>query len=188
MISIVIPTIKGREHWLERCLESYRANTLVEHEIKILRDYPNCNSAWNAALEGELKYDVIHLTADDIEAHADWDTVGLKALEGHYLPCPLILNGDGSVQSFGDDAHDRPDGSRSEVARIPLFRKEWVQYFYPFPEIQYMGDYWLTAKCKRFGIPTLVVRKFVFTHHTAPEGRLNTLTEDIGVYNKALRT
>jgi len=40
LISIVCPTIAGREHWLERCECSYCETTELEHEFIVVRDYP----------------------------------------------------------------------------------------------------------------------------------------------------
>ena len=186
MISIICPTIDGREHWLERCERSYRETTTGEFEFVVFRNLPSCNAAWNKGIPS-VEGDVIHLTADDIEAHPGWMDSGLSALDQGFLPCPRILNTDGSLQSCGDDDQEKPDGTPSQVARIPLFKREWVDYFYPFPEIQYMGDYWLTAKCAEVGIPTFVVRDYLFTHHYAQEGRLYTMENDMKEYNEALR-
>ena len=68
MISIICPTISGREHWLERCRVSYLETTQMEYEFIILDDFPSCNAAWNVGIR-EAKGDYLHLTADDIEAH-----------------------------------------------------------------------------------------------------------------------
>lgn len=186
MISIICPTIKGREHWLERCIASYEATTTGEYELKILHDYPNCNAAWNVGLP-ETSGEIVHITADDIEAHPGWVESGLKALESNFIPCPRILNPDGTLQSCGNDDSENHDGTPSVVARIPLFKREWAEHFFPFPEMQYMGDHWLTAKCEQAGIPTLVVRDYLFTHGFAMEGRIDTLAEDVKKYEEALR-
>jgi len=185
VISIICPTIAGREHWLERCEQSYLDTTSGDYEFVVLRNYPNCNTAWNVGIQ-TVEGDVIHLTADDIEAHPGWQEAGLAALAEEFLPCPRILNPDGTLQSCGDDVLETPDGTPSQVARIPLFKRDWVEHFHPFPEMQYMGDYWLTAKCDEAGIPTLVIRDYLFTHGYAMEGRLNTLAEDITKYHREL--
>lgn len=186
MLSIICPTIDGREHWLERCEASYRETTTGDYEFVVFKNYPSCNAAWNVGIE-EVKGDVIHLTADDIEAHPGWQEAGLAALEEDFLPCPRILNPDGTLQSCGNDASETPDRTPSQVARIPLFKRAWVEHFLPFPEIQYMGDYWLTEKCMRVGIPTLVVRDYLFTHGYAMEGRLYTMEADMAHYYSEVR-
>jgi hypothetical protein len=185
MISIVVPTIKGREHWLERCRASYEEWTDVEYEFLVYHDYPSCNAAWNAGIP-QCKYPVIHLTADDVEPAPGWDYAGLEALASGFLPCPRILNPDGTLQSCGTYPEEADDGTVSVVARIPLFPARWADWFMPFPDMQYMGDHWITAKLERRGIPTLVVRDYLFTHHYAQEGRIDTLAADVDTYHRLL--
>ena len=184
-LTIVCPTIDGREHWLERCRTSYLKTGPDGAEFLILRNYPTCNEAWNVGVP-QARGDFVHITADDIEAHPGWWEAGRQAVLDGFTPCPRILNMDGTLQSCGDDATEQPDYTPSRVARIPLVRREWVEWFLPFPEIQYMGDYWLTAQLAKRNIRTLVVRDYLFTHGFAMEGRLDTLDSDIPKYRRAL--
>jgi len=50
VISVVIPTIAGREVWLERCLAAYRNNTHPEPELIVIHDAPNCRTALTSLL------------------------------------------------------------------------------------------------------------------------------------------
>lgn len=184
-LTIICPTINGREHWLKRCRMSYLETGPDGAEFLILRNYPTCNEAWNIGVP-QARGDYIHITADDIEAHPGWWEAGRRAVDLGFTPCPRILNSDGTLQSCGNDANEAPELSPSKVARIPLVKREWIEYFLPFPEIHYMGDYWLTAQLLKHNIRTLVVRDYLFTHGFAMEGRLNTLDSDISVYRRAL--
>ena len=182
MISIVCPTISGREHWLERCQVSYCETTELEHEFIVVRDYPACNQAWNVGIL-EAQGDFIHLTADDIEAHPRWAEIGLEWIEKGILPCTRVLNSDGTLQSCGNDATEQPTGTSSDVARVPFFPREILPAFYPILHTHLMGDYWITHQARKIGWPTVVVREFCFTHHFALEGRLDTLSRDLQTYN-----
>ena len=183
MISIICPTIAGREHWLERCQRSYCETTELEHEFIVVLDYPACNQAWNVGIL-EARGDFIHLTADDIEVHPRWAEIGLSWIAEHFLPCPRVLNSDGSLQSCGNDATEQLTGTSSDVARVPFFPREILHAFYPILPTHFMGDYWITHQARKFGWPTVVVREWVFTHHLAPEGRLDTLTSDLTIFRE----
>lgn len=182
MISIVCPTIAGREHWLERCKTSYCETTELENEFIVLHDYPSCNQAWNAGI-AEARGEFIHLTADDIEAHPRWAEIGLVWIAKGYLPCARVLNSDGSLQSCGNDSKEEPTGTSSDVARVPFFPREILPAVYPVLPTHFMGDYWITHQARKIGWSTVVVREFCFTHHLAPEGRLDTLSRDYQTYN-----
>jgi len=177
LISIVVPTISGREELLSLCRAAYLETTECEFEFLIVENAPTCNAAWNIGLK-QAKGDILHLSADDLEPHPHWDTVGLYWLSNGYLPCPRVLNTDGSLQSCGNEAAEAITGTSSDVARVPLFPRSLLSAVYPILDTQYMGDYWVTAQARKVGWDTVVVRDFVFTHHMAQEGRLYTLAAD----------
>jgi hypothetical protein len=176
LISIIVPTIGGREHYLEGCERAYRETT-EDFELIVLRDYPTCGKAWNEGLR-QAQGDYLHLSADDLEPHEGWWEAGIKWIERGAIPCPRILNSDGTLQSCGSEASEQETGSPSDVARVPFFSREMMQHIYPIFDRQYAGDYWITWKARQAGIPTLVVREMCFTHHMASEGRLQTLDAD----------
>lgn len=185
MISVIVPTIKGREHWLERCLDSYAATTR-DYELIVVPDFPTCNSAWNDGIKRSVG-DVIHLSADDLEPHPGWQEAGMEYIDKGYLPCPRVLNTDGTIQSCGSTAEETLTGTSSDVARVPFFPREILHAVYPIMPGHYMGDYWVTAQARKVGWPTVVVRSMVFTHHLAPEGRKETLARDMQTYRRKTR-
>lgn len=185
MISVIVPTIRGREHWLERCQQAYSENTWHEFEFIVIHDHPTCNSAWNEGIR-QAKGEFIHLSADDLEPHSGWDTVGLSCLGKGFLPCPRVLNADGSLQSCGSDAYEHETGTSSDVARVPLFPRALLPAIYPIFDGHYAGDYWVTSQGRKVGWPTVVVREMLFTHHMASEGRLHTLDADWAAFQAAL--
>lgn len=184
MISIVIPTIQGREHWLERCVTSYAA-TLVgaRHEFLIYKDRAACGIAWNEGL-AEAQGAYIHLTADDIEAHPGWWEAGVACVDRGHLPSARILNTDGTLQSCGTDHHEHEDGEEAFVARIPFASREQFDRIGPMMNEHYMGDYWFSHRGRQVGLTSVVVRDYLFTHHYAQEGRIDTLQADVKVYKR----
>ena len=184
MISVIVPTIDGREHWLERCEQAY-AETTVDYEFIVLRNYPTCGQAWNEGLR-QAKGEWVHLSADDLEPHPGWWQAATEAVERGFLPCPRILNSDGSLQSCGSHAREVENGTHSDVARVPFFPASLVDALFPVFENQYMGDYWISAQALKAGWPTVVVREMLFTHHMAMEGRNRLFAEDVSDYRRAL--
>lgn len=185
ILSVIIPTITGREHWLARALASIR-ETVVGYEILIYTNEPSCGVGWNKGIE-EARGDYILLFADDLEAHEGWYAAGVAALEQGIIPCPRILNPDGSLQSCGTYAEEAENGTPSVVARVPLLTHEMAEALYPIFDKHYMGDHWITWKGEQLGWPTQVVREMVFTHHFAMEGRIDSLSADVKAYHRATR-
>ena len=97
MISVVIPTIEGREHWLAKAVEGFSRHKPVSHqyELIVIDGQPTCGAAWNKGME-KAKGDYILLSADDIEPHHGWAEIGMHWIEmQRSLPCPRVLNTDG---------------------------------------------------------------------------------------------
>jgi hypothetical protein len=177
-ISVIVPTITGREYYLDRCREAYRKTTKwTEYEFIVLKNYPTCGMAWNVGIK-QAKGAYIHLSADDLEPHFGWWQAAVQLVEQGVIPCPRILNSDGTLQSCGSDNTEQETGTPSDVARVPFLTREMAEALYPIFENQYCGDYWITREALRWGWPTVVVREMFFTHHRASEGRLYTLNED----------
>jgi hypothetical protein len=183
LISIICPTIDGREHHLTRCERAY-CETAEDFEFIVLRNFSTCGQAWNEGLR-IAEGDFLHLTADDLEPHPGWLQAALETIRKGSLPCPRILRPDGSLESCGDYAEETVDGTPSDVARIPFFPRFLLPVLYPIFDNQYMGDYWISTQARKQGWPTVVVRDYLFTHHFAQEGRLNTLEEDVRAFREA---
>lgn len=186
MITVVIPTIAVRADYLTRAIDAFEINTRRPVEILVYRDRPTCGTAWNEGL-AEATGDYVCLAADDLEPHPGWDDAAVDCLNTHRLPCPRILNHDGSLQSCGNAIREDPDGADSDVARVPFLPRELIPHLYPVFDNHYAGDYWITWKARQAGWPTVVVRDMVFTHHMLEQGRLDTLQADWAAFQKATR-
>jgi hypothetical protein len=172
LITIVIPTISERAHWLASCLEGYELTTAgLPTQIVTVLDRETCAAAWNEGIaQAEGAY--IHLTADDIVPHPGWWSAAVASAESNETPAAKILNTDGSLQSCGG-AHLAPDGTKVSIARIPFGRQEWFKDIGPFPEDMhyYTDNWWSWAVMRTCGVPSVVNQAYLFTHHLAPERR-----------------
>ena len=185
MISVICPTVTGREHWLERALVSITATT-PDFEWIEYKDLSTCGAGWNLGIQ-EATGDYILLFADDLEAHPGWLDAAISSVKSGVIPCARILNPDGSLQSCGTFAEEAEDGTPSVVARIPFLTRNIAEAMFPLMENQYMGDHWITWKGSQLGWPTLVVRDMLFTHHFAQEGRIDSLASDVKAYHRLTR-
>jgi hypothetical protein len=180
LISIVIPTIKRREHFLRECLSSYAATT-TDYEVIIIEGKPACGPAW---VEGADRVvgDYIHFSADDLRAHVGWSEAACEVVDRGFIPAPRILNSDGSIQSCGDWGVESPTGERTEYTRIPFLSKhQWSQIRERvIPLLQschYYTDNAISWAARELGVDTGVHRDYLFTHSLAIQGRGAGMTE-----------
>lgn len=176
MISIIIPTVKGRERFLDECLASYAAHS-HDYELHVIVDRPACGIAWVEGAEKAVG-DYIHFSADDLQPLQGWQEAAIQTADMGVLPAPRILNGDGSLQTCGgnDGFIERPTGHITDFTRIPFMRRDqWEQIrdrVEPFlREAHYYTDNAISFAGTEKGIRTAVHRGYAFIHHFAQEKR-----------------
>jgi hypothetical protein len=171
LITVVIPTITERKHWLAKCQAGYHMTTgSIRIQQIVIENRTTCAAAWNEGI-AQAEAPFVHLTADDIVPHKGWWQAAMSASEAGYVPAPKILNTDGSLQSCGP-ANLVPDGQKVEICRIPWGSRELFQQIGPFPEdMHYYTDNWFSWAARRAGVETRVLQAYLFTHHLAPERR-----------------
>jgi hypothetical protein len=182
VLSVVIPTLSGREDSLARAIASYR-ETLdgVPHEIIVEKDRPSWPAACNAGYR-KAKGDVLHFTADDLEALPGWWVEVLPWLAEHdELPAPRVLNSDGSW----DNAVDGEDGGTPHFTRIPLMTRSQYERIGPWPEFNYVADVWLSEKGRTVGIETRMFHSYAFVHHWEQVGRRDS-PDDLAIAHSHL--
>src|SRR4051812_13904481 len=127
MISVIVPTIAGREEYLNECKASYAAHT-EDYELIVLADRPTCGLAWVQGAE-MARGDYLHFSADDLQPHSGWAEAAIEVTSRGFLPAPRIVNTDGSLQSCGGEEaweREQPTGARAGFSRIPfLSRDQW---------------------------------------------------------------
>lgn len=171
MISIIIPTIQGRELHLDRCVRAYEERTQAEHEIIVIHDKPTCGIAWQEGAERASGH-YIHFSADDLEPHPGWDKAARAAVSLGWLPAPRILKPDGRLESCGRWEEEQATDDLTEMTRIPFMSAmQWRMAVAPMLPIHYYTDNWVSFKARLAGIETRVHRHYLFTHHWAMQGR-----------------
>lgn len=183
-ISIIIPTIEGREEYLRNCLSSYAAYT-KNYETIILVDRPTCGIAWIEGVESSSGQ-YLHFSADDLCCHDGWWQAAYEVVQRNFLPAPRILNDDGSLQSCGGTNGwnaEHPTGEEADFSRIPfLSRKQWdkiaplVRDF--LRDAHYYTDNAVSFAGRIAGFRTGIHRSYLFTHSLAEAGRGAGMTWD----------
>jgi len=187
-LSIVIPTVDGREKSFSRCMAAY-ADTIpmgVETQYLIFDNRPTCGIAWNEGI-AKANGDYIHLSADDLEPLPGWYEAAVAKCEAGFIPSPRILKPDGSLESCGWDALEHADGEITPFSRIPFAPREWFERMGPMLETHYMNDYYFGDLARSVGIQSIIARDYLFIHHHEMTGRLDRLKEDWAAYDLALR-
>jgi len=172
VLSVVIPTIDGREESLARAREAYRQTGPIEMEIIVIENLANwpaaCNEGYRRAVGDRL-----HFSADDLEPLEGWWKEALPWLDEHdELPAPKVFNH--SPDGEWDNAVDGPDGAIPHFTRIPLMTREQYERIGPWPEIPYASDVWLSERGRTLGIETRMFHSYAFVHHWNQVGRIDS--------------
>lgn len=184
-LSVVIPSIAGREHWLRTALKGFEKTTPVSYETLIYKDRPVCGIAWNEGIR-DARGEFILLAADDLEPVEGWYEAGLSSLGKGNVPSARILNSNGSLQMMGDWTEEVEEGRICNLARIPFASAELMREVYPILEIHYATDDWFSYRVRQLGWQVAIARGFCFYHHWAEQGRLDErLYSDIAEFEKA---
>ena len=170
-LSVVVPTISGREDSLARTLAAYE-DTLYgcSNEIIIIQDAPTWPEACNMGYE-KAKADVVHFGADDLEPLPGWWKPALKHLkETDELPAAAVYNPDGVLSNEIDGAN----GDLVHFTRVPILRRDQYERIGSWPEIVYYADIWLSEKARTLGMRTRILYEYAFLHHWSQVGRVDS--------------
>lgn len=175
-ITVVVPTISGREESLQRALASYDLTLAGEdYEIIEIKDWPSWPSACN---EGYKKSDshYVHFTADDLEALPGWWDAARQALTEtpEELPAPRVYDYFPPPEGKFMNEIDGADGDLTHFTRIPIMTRGQYETIGSWPHIDYYADLWLSEKARTLGIRTRMVYGYDFVHHWSQIGRVDT--------------
>lgn len=175
-VLIVIPTVDGREDYLEACENAYQKTvSFSERSFYIAKNRPTCGEAWNAGAKfaRELGVDYVHMTADDMIPHPGWYECAVETVEAGYIPSALVKYPDGGIQSHGVWATRYVDWTIVPQTLVPFCRpSQWI----PIPNIHYFSDNAASSAFKHQGLEIAARVNYCFTHHMAEPGR-QSLTE-----------
>jgi len=172
MLSIVVPTISGREESLARTVASYEQTLVGEkYEIVVVKDESSWPRACNVGYE-RSKGDLIHWTADDLEAAPGWHLDLPQFFENDELPAPAVF--DYSINGKFANAEDGPDGALTWFTRVPCCRRDQAERIGLWPDITYYADIWFSEKARAIGIETRMLYSYRFVHHWSSVGRVDS--------------
>ena len=184
-LSIVIPTISGREESLARMIEAYRERTPGEPEIVTPKDYPCWPAACNAGYL-DTTGDVIHYGADDLEPCDGWAEPMFATLAAGEIPAPQLWNFVRTDIRPVNEIADGPPGALTGFTRVPSLTRAMAEAIGPWPIMDYYADNWVSDKGRAVGYQTRVVDGYAFVHHWHPKGRLDAgdwVSRSIHKYN-----
>ena len=154
-LSVVMPTIAGREPELARTVETYERLTPIEIEWIIERGHDNCGAAWNAGA-AKATGEILHMGADDGEPETDaWFPAALSVIEDGNVPLGYVREGHSCL--FGRD-----------FCRVVICRREWWR---PVIEQQYWSDNHFDDLMRAAGHTPTVAEGFDFYHRKSMVGR-----------------
>jgi hypothetical protein len=174
-ITIVTPTINGREEMLTDILEAYRTRSAgFDLTFITVKNYPNWPAGCNA---GQLlvrdPYDYIFFGADDVEPCDGWATAMAAVLERGVVPAARFWD---HVKTDGppvNEGADGPPGAEPTFARGFGLTPTMAEAVGPWPEIPYFADNWVSDKLRLCGYRIEVTAGFDFVHHWHQVGRLD---------------
>ena len=181
-VSVVIPTVDGREACYEQAVACYPEDA----EILTFRNLPTCGAAWVAGAK-QASGDYVCFAADDLEPHAGFCEEMVKAVDRGSLPAALVLEPNGAKQSCGGTGSDVCRGACIdwqfvEWSPTPFINRDWWEWIEPHAEflasIHYSTDRLVSAICAKHGVPSVFREAAVLTHYNDTAGRLGTAGAD----------
>jgi hypothetical protein len=191
-VSIVIPTVDGREAYLGKCVKYYTERTDADVELIIERNLFSGGLAWQVGSE-KATGDYLHLTNDDIVPGEDWLSHCVQSCEVGNVPVVCVVWGTAEVFDENNnpipgnptnqytthfEGHHKiqPNGklaklkNESEYPSLPFCSMEQWQNIAPMIPTQYATDKWFGYRAKLAGYPNECVES-KFYHYVASEGR-----------------
>lgn len=173
-VSVLIPTVSGREPFLELCVSGYLRNTPtdVDLEFVILRDRPTCGQGWQEAAE-RASGDYLHFSNDDVIPRAGWLDPLLEATWQNYVGAPWIQHGAwggyyGAAPELGQDPGWWPDVDHSAM---PFCGRDQFARFSPIIATHYGVDNWIAERIRAAGMRLVGCRASVIDHFNIQIGR-----------------
>lgn len=178
VISIVVPTIPGREEFYARNLKAYQERTHVPFEVITAYAYRSVGLAWQAGAE-LAKGAYIALSCDDLEIQEGWDVAAMACCDSGRFPAPRVVNAHtGAIESRPVWGVETADGSDTGISVVPFMSRAQYEKIAPFFTAHYYTDDFISDRARDNGWPSVQVNAYCFRHHWAQEGRGAGMTEN----------
>lgn len=194
-ISVIVPTVDGREDHLERCVTAYHTLAPGNYQLELLieRNHRSCGLAWQAGAERSRTGDFIHLTDDDIEPRPDWHAPAIEAVERGFIPAPQVYDPNGYPQSHPCVGSVAPDWTPVHMSALPFCSRQQWEKITPLMTSHYFTDDFFSFRANQAGwMPRLRIG-YAFTHWWATVRRGAGMSEpdrmrnDQALYQEAIR-
>lgn len=171
-ISVILPTITGREESFKAMEAAYRART-PGHSLQIVSplNEPNWAAACNVAMR-KATGDVFAFGSDDLEPLDGWAEAMLRTLGAGEIPAPQVWDWKQEGRPV-NEGQDGPPGSITAFTRVVALTREMAEAIGPWPEWDYYVDNWVSDKGRTLGYETRVTEGYSFIHHWHQHGRLD---------------
>jgi hypothetical protein len=172
-IDVVIPTVTGREHLLDRAVRCLKTRSTHQVTIAVVKDRPGAGIAWNEgarALDGS-RGDYLHLHSDDLQAWPGWDVAAIEAVERGFYPSCEIMHTPGVIFEWGRSQTPIPPWTRVESGVLPFMSWEMWDRIGPTLECHYYTDDFLSWRAEMEGFPNVYAPGYAFVHGEATAGR-----------------
>ena len=192
MISIIIPTVTGREDHYERCRNAYTETAVHDLELITETDHATVGLAWQAGAS-RASGEYIHFTCDDLEALPGWDTAAVSASDSGFVPAPKVTDArTGALQSWPVWGIEHKDGIHVDFSAVPFLSRKMWEAVQPLFTGHYYTDNFISYRAKASGWPSVFFNGYAFRHHWAQHrrgagmGQDERLAYDCNLYNQAV--
>ena len=172
LVSIIVPTIDGRQDELVRTVSAFERRSPAFIEWIVETGHDNCGAAWHAGARRATS-DHLLMAADDLEPSSPaWLPAAIEAVELGHVPVGWVREAAGQ---FGRD-----------FPRVPFCRREdWIDV----PECHYYSDNAFGELQAREGRVACIAPGYDFIHRRSMVGRDETperLARDRTVFEQAV--
>lgn len=176
MISVVIPTVEGREKSLDRCVKAYE-KTYDDIEILV---YPNtghpCGEAWIKGGQ-DAKGDYIHITSDDAVPHKGWAEAAMECVDRGDIPAATVWGIPGGM--FNTICHLLPRMADVPNVLMPFLSREQFELGDWLLPIHYGTDDWVTYVARMRGMNVMRLDAYAFDHYAESAERQESRPIDV---------
>jgi hypothetical protein len=192
MISVVVPTIPGREEMFGWVCAAYTSGDYAGNEVEVIVEHghPTVGCAWQAGAD-KARGEYIHLGNDDCEPHPGWWQPAVQSCDEGFLPSPMVYTPAGYAQALPEWGKVAPDRTPVSCAMIPFLSRAQWEAVSPLLLSHYYSDNFITDRAVAAGFPCEVRTGYAFTHHWAQAGRgagmteMNRMIHDEALYARA---